>query len=103
MKNKLRPIAALFALLSVASLVCGCADEKTADETPTDSVAVDDIPVRDSTVIYNDDDDDSLAVMYLTVSQGNAADNTNHTWSEVNAYSRMYYEEKGIDRYRVEG
>ena len=103
MKNKLRPIAALFALLSVASLVCGCADEKTADETPTDSVAVDDIPVRDSTVIYNDDDDDSVAVMYLTVSQGNAADNTNHTWSEVNAYSRMYYEEKGIDRYRVEG
>ncbi|MCD8325646.1 MAG: CotH kinase family protein [Lachnospiraceae bacterium] len=57
----------------------------------------------DNKAIYEDDDETSVIVMYLTVSAGNTDDGTDHTWTEVNAYSAYYYEEEGIDRYAVEG
>ena len=41
--------------------------------------------------------------MYLTVTQGNAADNTNYTWTDVNAHSVYYYEENDLERYNCEG
>ena len=67
------------------------------------TASIDELPLKDSAAIYKNDDDGSVAVMYLTVSQGNAADNTNHTWEDMNAHSVYYYDELGIDRYRVEG
>ena len=66
-------------------------------------LTVNDVSAQDSSTIYRDDDEDSLVTMYLTVSQGNEADNTNHTWTDVNDHSVYYYDERGIDRYRVEG
>ena len=41
--------------------------------------------------------------MYLTVSEGNASDNTDHTWTQVNSYSAYHYDELGIERYAVNG
>lgn len=41
--------------------------------------------------------------MYLTVSSGNRADSSNHTWEEVNTYSAYDYAAMGVDRYKVEG
>ncbi len=41
--------------------------------------------------------------MYLTVSSGNSAENTDHTWEEINTYSVYDYERMGVDRYKVEG
>lgn len=67
------------------------------------SGTVDDAKVQDSSAVYDSDEDDSVVTMYLTVSQGNETDNTNHTWEDVNSHSVYYYEEKGIDRYAVEG
>lgn len=58
--------------------------------------------LRDVDLLYQDDPF-SVVTMYLTVQEGNATDNTNHTWEEVNTYSAYYYDELGIDRYKVAG
>lgn len=107
MKNKK---GALFSLtLSLLLIFSGCntATPESENANPEEAVSsgadVDSMKVSDSSVIYCDDDEDSVVTMYLTVSQGNKTDNTNHTWNEVNAHSVYYYEENGIDRYRVEG
>ncbi len=57
----------------------------------------------DNKELYKDDDDYSVITMYLTVSQGNASDGSNHTWQEVNTYSVYDYQKMGVDRYKVEG
>ncbi len=56
--------------------------------------------LRDKNLLY--DDGNEVVTMYLTVRQGNASEGTNHTWEEINTYSAYYYDEKGIDRYKVE-
>ena len=61
------------------------------------------ITVQDKASVYEQDDDDSVVTMYLTVRRGNDSDNTNHSWQEVNDHSVYYYEEQGIERYKVEG
>ncbi len=43
-----------------------------------------------------------VVTMYLTIRKGNASEGTNHTWKEVNEHSVYYYQEQGIDRYKVE-
>ena len=43
-----------------------------------------------------------VVTMYLTIRKGNASEGTNHTWQEINEHSAYYYDEKGIDRYKVE-
>ena len=57
--------------------------------------------LRDKRLLYDDNND--VTTMYLTVRTGNSADGTDHTWEEVNTYSAYYYNERGIDRYKVEG
>lgn len=59
--------------------------------------------LRDRDAIYAYDDDTSVVTMYLTVSRGNAAENTDHTWDEINSYSVYDYEQMGVDRYQVNG
>ena len=56
--------------------------------------------LRDKSVLYENDDLEPI-VMYLTVTKGNDVEGTNHTWNEVNTYSAFYYDELGIDRYKV--
>lgn len=53
--------------------------------------------------IYMNDKDNSVITMYLTVTKGNEADSSNHTWQEVNTYSAYDYQNMGVDRYKVEG
>lgn len=79
------------------------ADEKlqgtpVEKETPTEE----DGSLRENKEIYQEDDDTSVVTMYLTVRQGNEADHTNHTWSEINTYSAYYYDENNLDRYNCE-
>lgn len=98
-------------LLAAAS---GCAKAETAEqeeEKENTTVQViekhaateDEYVLRDKKSVYEDDDETSVVTMYLTVRKGNSSENTNHTWAEVNEYSRYYYEERNIDRYAVEG
>lgn len=104
MIKKIRKGALLCLLFAVAFIIGGCTSEPTDNtQERVDGVSVDSVKISDSKSIYKDDDDDSVVTMYLTVSQGNEADNTNHTWEDVNSHSVYYYEENQIDRYRVEG
>lgn len=95
--------------LALALVLCACAPRQEPEEEQKNNPDVAPLPdidrmqVRDSETIYADDDDLSVVTMYLTVSQGNELDHTNHTWSDVNSHSVYYYDDLGIDRYAVEG
>lgn len=93
----------LFVLISLASL----RSDNTINENLTlatlivtpeyqmtviPSTDINDLPLRDNMEIYQFDDPDSLVYMYVTVRQGNASDNTNHTWSEVNSFTKFFWE-----------
>lgn len=60
------------------------------------------LPILDNKSLYQLDDDLEVVTMYLTVQQGSESDGTNHTWAEVNENSAYYYDELGIERYKVE-
>lgn len=62
-----------------------------------------DIHIRDKDLLYSQYDNTEIVTMYLTVSMGNESEGTNHTWEEVNTYSAYYYDELGVDRYKVAG
>jgi spore coat protein H len=65
--------------------------------TPLDSVIkqpADDInqqPFRDNPDIYQYDDPGSVVTLYITVRRGNKGENTNHTWKEVNDFTKWFY------------
>lgn len=97
--------ATVFCLL-LSSCNFGTGDDTSTVQQRPDiepSGSINDVQVKDKASVYADDDDDSIVTMYLTVRRGNAADNTDHSWSEVNGNSTYYYDEKGIPRYGVEG
>ena len=107
--NLLKKIAAL--LLAVLTMA-GCAAEPAEPETPAgEAPAVHAVPreslsegnIHDNDALYEGRDPTSVISMYLTVSTGNEADSSDHTWAEVNAHSTYYYDDQGIDRYKVEG
>ena len=62
-----------------------------------------DIHLRDKNLLYTMYDNTEIVTMYLTVSSGNAAEGTNHTWEEINTYSVYDYDRMGVDRYQVAG
>lgn len=64
---------------------------------------IQDIHLRDKELLYQNTDDTSVVTMYLTVSSGNAAENTDHTWEEINTWSVYDYAEMGVKRYQVNG
>ena len=108
MKNKLQLLALACAAIP---LLGGCAfagpsqteTEETVSETAADvqdgtasyvekvSPSVEDYRLRDNKSIYEDDDESSVVTMYLTVREGNSAENTDHTWAEINTYSKYWY------------
>lgn len=119
MKNNLQLFAlvgALLLLLGGCALAGGTETEttETSVQETSDAVSasepvekvtasVDDYQLRDNDAVYEDDDEDSVVTMYLTVREGNSAENTNHTWTEVNTYSKYWYEDNNLEQYAVEG
>ena len=59
--------------------------------------------IHDNQALYQGRELTSVIDMYLTVSTGNEADSSDHSWEEVNAHSVYYYEDLGVERYKVEG
>ena len=109
MTNKLICLVCL--ILVLAFCLCGCSDVLNSTATGNlgttinkDDINTDeDIHIRDKNLIYQSQNNTEIVTMYLTVSYGNAAENTNHTWEEINTYSAYDYEEMGVDRYQVAG
>lgn len=109
MKNKIL----LFALAALVFVLClaGCGDvaESAASSNLGLTVEKDeinteqDIHIRDKNLIYEGQNNTEIVTMYLTVSYGTAAENTNHTWEEINTYSAYDYDEMGVDRYQIAG
>ena len=103
-------------LVLIAAIAAGCLYEEAPPantDTPVETMGVDagnltfaptadinSLHLRDVGSLYSAEPED-VVTMYLTVREGNASDGTNHTWQEVNTYSAYYYDELGIDRYKV--
>ena len=99
-------------LFALSSCLTGCtfseqdkaaSDEKKQTEESVKKEEVQDINevhLRDKDSLYANDDETSVVTMYLTVSKGNSAEGTNHTWEEINTYSAYDYEKMGVARYQ---
>lgn len=103
-------------LVLIAAITAGYLYEEArlaATDTPADTpeiggssvtvaptADINSLHLRDVDSLYSAAPED-IVTMYLTVREGNASDGTNHTWQEVNTYSAYYYDELGIDRYKV--
>ena len=101
--------AGAFALgLGLAGCGQDVADDEASNAADSDETrAVEKTPagdyvLRDRKSIYADDDEDSVVVMYLTTRRGNSGESTDHTWEEVNAHSKYWYEEQGVAQYACE-
>ncbi len=49
---------------------------------------IDNLPLQDNLSIYQYDEPSSIVYMYITVRKGDSADNTDHTWGEVNDFTK---------------
>ena len=108
MKKKLLFIFIILCML----MAVGCSNEKNNQELETEANASNingvvekqtkPYEIKDKKDLY-EKDPTSVVTMYLTVTQGNAKTNTNHTWSEVNEHSVYYYEENNLERFSVNG
>ena len=109
MTNKLIRIVCLALVLILCLGGCGETSESGAAEDVGVTIEKDDIDtsenihIRDKNLLYENQDNTEIVTMYLTVSYGIAAENTNHTWEEINTYSAYDYEDMGVDRYQVAG
>ena len=90
---------------------CGMEGAVTEETKQTEATAVvkeatediNQVHLRDKETLYENDDEDSVVTMYLTVSRGNSSENTDHSWEEINSYSAYDYEDMGVERYQVNG
>lgn len=65
--------------LSVATLIATPNNAVVKEEVQS----IDELPFKDNTTLYADDDPTSVVYMYVTVRKGDPADNTDHTWQQV--------------------
>ena len=83
------------------------ADEVIAPDKPTVIKAKKadkgEVNISENDELYDTWDDNKVTTMYLTVSPGNKADGSDHTWKEINTYSDDDYKKMGVDRYKAEG
>jgi spore coat protein H len=98
-------IAVLFlAVVSLQSLTTlDGVETRSSQETPVvtpretaefeERVNINDLPFEDNMALYRYDDPGSVVYMYLTVRKGNSSDNTDHTWQEVNEFTKWFFVE----------
>lgn len=104
--------------LALAAALAGCDGQDATDAAPQDGeeaqTAVDDASravekaatdgtaLRDRDAVYAEDDETSVVCMYLTVRRGNSGENTDHSWTDINANSKYWYEQQGLEQYCCE-
>ncbi|MBN1777840.1 MAG: CotH kinase family protein [Clostridiales bacterium] len=96
-------IVLITGILAALLLLTGCMtdmDTQTGEQPAADAEAtraadkiavadINDLALTDDKTLYADQDAASLVYFYITVRGGNAADGTNHTFEEVNAYRNV--------------
>lgn len=105
----IRGIAVIALIMATISAVAYLIHEKNeSDEASEQEVSQDTTQngedssaFRDVASVYELDDEDSVVTMYLTVSEGTAAENTNHSWLDINTHSVYDYEALDLERYQV--
>ena len=104
------PIVKTTLLAAALALLAACAPQpEVTPQTPESAQTVSKAPaatldeqhLHDNPLLYAHDVDDSVVTMYLTVSRGNAAENTDHSWAEINTFSTYDYENMGVERYQA--
>ncbi|MBR3966295.1 MAG: CotH kinase family protein [Clostridia bacterium] len=109
MIKKLLPVALIFLALVMCMTGCDGAIDTAVNSnlgTIIDKSEInteENVHIRDKNLIYEQQNNTEIVTMYLTVSRGNTAENTDHTWEEINTYSAYDYEEMGVERYKVAG
>lgn len=105
---KIKRVMAVCLLLATLLSLGGCADQAVPTDLGT-KIDPQEIStelsyhLRDNVLMYDQYSDTEVVTMYLTVSRGNEAEGTYHTWADVNSRSAYYYDEMGIDRFKVAG
>lgn len=114
MKNRNKIVSLLLISTIIGSTYAGCAyvepvikddnGERVEKDAESTFLTLDgNYTIEDNYTLYENWDYDEVTTMYLTVRSGNESDGTNHTWQEVNTHSVYYYDDLGIERYKVEG
>ena len=100
-------------LLGMSCCLTGCTTPENTGDTSkkqteqqeeiekAETQDINDVHLRDKDSLYENDDETSVVTMYLTVSQGNSSEGTDHTWKEINSYSAYDYDKMGVDRYQT--
>ncbi len=52
--------------------------------------SIDDLPLQDNLAIYQSDDPGSVVTLFLTIKQGNSSDGTDHTWEQINDFTKYW-------------
>lgn len=115
-RELIMPVVAAFVVVAIAAFAtlaglgtARLAQEEASQAAPREGTRVarvtddESASFHDRDSVYEDDDETSVEVMYLTVMSGNAADNTDHSWAEVNSHSNEWYTQQGLERFNVEG
>ena len=95
----------LILCLITSCFIAACGQEETSNQSlsnqeKTVEFAENNYHLRDKELLYQEDPQ-SVKTLYLTIKSGDAAENTNHTWEEINTYSVYDYEKWGLPRYQV--
>ena len=95
----------LILCLITSCFIAACGQEETSNQSlsnqeKTVEFAENNYHLRDKELLYQEDPQ-SVKTLYLTIKSGDAAENTNHTWEEINTYSVYDYEKWGVPRYQV--
>ena len=95
----------LILCLVTTCFIAACGQEEISNQSlsnqeKTVEFAENNYHLRDKELLYQEDSQ-SVKTLYLTIKSGDAAENTNHTWEEINTYSVYDYEKWGVPRYQV--
>ena len=95
----------LILCLITSCFIAACGQEETSNQSlsnqeKTVEFAENNYHLRDKELLYQEDPQ-SVKTLYLTIKSGDAAENTNHTWEDINTYSVYDYEKWGLPRYQV--
>ena len=109
MDNKWIKFLLVFGLMALAFVFLAISSsgnktkQSTTKKVKKEKVAnINDQQLSDKESLYTRKRPDVIT-MYLTVRRGNTAENTNHSWRELNQYSAYDYEKMGVKRYQVAG